>query len=275
MAGCTTDKGGVTVAERQERAPAAEPAIDAETVDNKGNWFTRAVATATPSTGEATGYKIGKPYQIAGRWFTPKADAGYDEVGAASWYGSDFHGRATANGEIFDADEITAAHPTLPLPSYVRVTNLDNDRSIVVRVNDRGPFARNRLIDVSRRTAELLGFKRNGNAKVRVQYIDKARLDGDDREFLLASYRGPDSDVWGGAVRVADSQTRRVPPKAAATLAAASSGERAEPTPGAVAFAEQIGSDRPGAGAYEAVTTPFDPGNRIGMAFEMASQAEY
>ena len=278
LAGCTTDTGGVSVAERQERAKATAETGAGESTDAEGNWLTRVVAKAVPGEGEPSGYKIGKPYQIAGRWFTPRADASYDEVGAASWYGADFHGRTTANGEIFDADALTAAHPTLPLPSYVRVTNLENDRSIVVRVNDRGPFARNRLIDVSRRTAELLGFKHNGNAKVRVQYVDKARLDGNDREFLLASYRGPDADVWGGAVQTAAAEAPAARPARAVRVAAASPAPaKASPpqAPEAVAFAETAEASGPGAGAYQAVTTPFEPGNRISMAFEMASQAEY
>ena len=93
--------------------------------------------------------RIGKPYQILGSWYEPKDDPNYDRTGMASWYGAAFHGRMTANGEIFDSAAISAAHPTLPLPSYVRVTNLENDRSIVVRVNDRGPFRHKRLIDVS------------------------------------------------------------------------------------------------------------------------------
>ncbi len=125
-------------------------------------------------------YKIGKPYKVAGTWYTPAEDPDYDEVGRASWYGSGFHGRRTANGEIFDMASLSAAHPTLPLPSYARVTNLDNGRSVVVRLNDRGPYAHNRLIDVSERTAEVLGFKQDGSADVRVQFVGLAPSDGDD-----------------------------------------------------------------------------------------------
>jgi rare lipoprotein A len=136
-------------------------------------------------------YKLGKPYQVAGRWYEPKHNPDYDRTGHASWYGSAFHGRRTANGEVFDMHALSAAHPTLPLPSYVRVTNLENDHSVLVRVNDRGPFGHGRIIDVSRRAAELLGFKQNGVAPVRVQYVDLAPLEGDDRSFLTASYRAP------------------------------------------------------------------------------------
>jgi rare lipoprotein A len=123
-----------------------------------------------------TDYKVGDPYQIAGVWYYPKEDYNHDETGIASWYGTKFHGRKTANGEIYDMNALTAAHRTLPMPSYVRVTNLENGRSLVLRVNDRGPFARSRVIDVSRRGAQLLGFQQQGTAKVRVQILaDKSR----------------------------------------------------------------------------------------------------
>lgn len=151
----------------------------------------RVVAAGQPVPKGGGRYQVGAPYRVAGKWFRPKEDPDYDAVGVASWYGSAFHGRQTANGEVFDRNALTAAHPTLPLPSYVRVTNLANNRSVVVRVNDRGPFSHRRLIDVSERTAALLDFRRAGMARVRVEYVDRARLDGDDQAFLLASYRGP------------------------------------------------------------------------------------
>ncbi|MCD7061013.1 septal ring lytic transglycosylase RlpA family protein [Pelagibacterium sp. HS1C4-1] len=132
-------------------------------------------------------YQIGKPYQVAGRWFEPREQPELDITGQASWYGPAFHGRLTANGEVFDQYHLSAAHPTLPLPSYVRVTNLANGVSTIVRVNDRGPFAHNRVIDLSRRTAEVLGFIDNGIADVRVQYVGPAPLEGDDTRFLVAS----------------------------------------------------------------------------------------
>lgn len=116
-------------------------------------------------------YKVGDPYQVAGTWYTPAEDPGYDEIGVASWYGSDFHGRRTANGDIYDMNQVTAAHPTLPMPSRVRVTNLENGRSLVLSVNDRGPFIRGRIIDISRRGAELLGYRAKGTARVRVQVL--------------------------------------------------------------------------------------------------------
>jgi rare lipoprotein A len=134
-------------------------------------------------------YQLGQPYQVAGVWYYPREDPAYNRVGKASWYGELFHGRRTANGEIYDMERLSAAHPTLPLPVYARVTNLENNRSIVVRVNDRGPYANDRVMDVSRRSAELLGFRDKGTAQVRVQYLARAPLNGDDsyeRRYLAS-----------------------------------------------------------------------------------------
>jgi rare lipoprotein A len=119
------------------------------------------------------GYKVGKPYQVKGVWYYPAEDFNYSETGIASWYGDEFGGRPTASGEIFDPNEISAAHRTLPLPSIVRVTNLENGRALVVRINDRGPFAHGRIIDLSRRASQLLGFHANGTAKVRVEILEE------------------------------------------------------------------------------------------------------
>ena len=116
-------------------------------------------------------YKVGNPYQIRGTWYYPREDYEFDETGIASWYGAKFHGRKTANGEIYDMNMLTAAHRTLPMPSYVRVTNLENGRSLVLKVNDRGPFAKGRIIDISRRGSQLLGFQKQGIARVRVQIL--------------------------------------------------------------------------------------------------------
>jgi rare lipoprotein A len=134
-------------------------------------------------------YRVGSPYVVGGRVYVPQDDPHYRAEGVASWYGSDFHGRATANGEIFDADSISAAHPTLPLPSYARVTNLSNGRSLIVRVNDRGPYAANRIIDVSKRAARLLAFTNRGTATVRVEYVGRAPMEGSDDRVLEATLR--------------------------------------------------------------------------------------
>jgi rare lipoprotein A len=121
-------------------------------------------------------YKIGKPYQVNNVWYYPRADYDYDETGIASWYGPGFHSNPTANGETYDENDLTAAHKTLPMPSLVRVTNLENGRSLVVRINDRGPFVNNRIIDLSRRGAQLLGIEQKGTAKVRVQVLKEESM---------------------------------------------------------------------------------------------------
>ncbi|MGJ0505806.1 MAG: septal ring lytic transglycosylase RlpA family protein [Methylocystis sp.] len=133
-------------------------------------------------------YMVGKPYKIAGQTYVPN-EKPYSVVGSASWYGSDFHGRRTANGEVFDRQSISAAHPTMPLPSYARVTNLKNSRSMVVRVNDRGPYHGGRVMDVSQRVAEALDFRSAGTAKIKVEWIGRANLAGDDDAMLLATLR--------------------------------------------------------------------------------------
>jgi len=134
-------------------------------------------------------YRVGKPYNVAGRTYTPEDNARYNMVGLASWYGDDFHGRYTANGEVYDMNAISAASPTLPLPCYARVTNLSNHRSIVVRVNDRGPYVGDRLIDVSVKTAKLLGFYGQGVTRVKVEYVGRAPLTGSDDQKLAETLR--------------------------------------------------------------------------------------
>jgi peptidoglycan lytic transglycosylase len=121
-------------------------------------------------------YKLGRPYKIGGRLYTPRHQPNYSKTGVASWYGKDFHGRLTANGEVYDMHGMSAAHPTLPLPSFARVTNTRTGRSVVVRINDRGPFAHNRIIDLSRRAALELGLVRSGIGKVHVRYLGPAPL---------------------------------------------------------------------------------------------------
>lgn len=136
--------------------------------------------------------KLGKRYNIAGKWYTPRHDEDYEETGMASWYGEGFHAKKTANGETYDMNALTAAHRTLPLPSLVRVTNVENGRSVVVRVNDRGPFKKGRIIDVSARVARELQFADKGVAKVHVKYVGPAPLDGNDareRASLVARAR--------------------------------------------------------------------------------------
>lgn len=196
------------------------------------------VARITPGGGYQ---KLGEPYRIAGKLYVPQRDPNYDETGVASWYGRQFHGRLTANGERFDMNSLSAAHPTMPLPAYARVTNLANGRSVIVRVNDRGPFAHNRLIDLSKKTASVLDFRDNGTARVRVQFVGDAPLHGKDEDYLLASYQGPGPAPRGG--------------QSAAVLAAYSPPPKSRP---ATAFPEAMAEDRLDRKTVES-GTPFDP----------------
>lgn len=149
----------------------------------------RVVAHGEPVPKGGGRYRVGEPYVIGDQLYVPREVSTYSAEGHASWYGHDFHGRLTANGEVYDMHGISAAHPTLPLPSYVRVTNLENRRSLVVRVNDRGPFHQGRVIDLSARAAKLLGFYDKGLARVRVEYLGRASLSGSDDTKLAESLR--------------------------------------------------------------------------------------
>ncbi len=162
-------------------------------------------------------FKLGDPYLAGGKWYVPADDPSYDRVGLASWYGDFFQGRHTANGEIYDMNALTAAHPTLPLPTYATVTNLANNRSIVVRINDRGPYHEGRIIDLSHKAAELLGFYGRGTAAVRVRYLAPAPLNGDDRyersilaqkpwaaRAVIETLPSPKSNLLAAAVTAAD-----------------------------------------------------------------------
>jgi len=160
----------------------------------------RMVASGKPVPKGGGRSVVGKKYKIAGKWYYPKDDPNYKKTGLASWYGPTFHGRKTANGEIFDRNGLTAAHTTMPLPSYAKVTNLNNGRSMIVRVNDRGPFHGNRVIDLSERVATMLDTKSAGVGKVKVEYVGRAPLHGQDEQYLMASYDGPGA-VQPGATR--------------------------------------------------------------------------
>jgi rare lipoprotein A len=187
-------------------------------------WFSRRVFAAAkagprPSPRYATGgnlpkgggrYQVGKPYQVEGRWYTPKEEPQYDVLGVASWYGEAFHRRMTSNGEWFDMDYLSAAHPTLPLPSYVKVTNLDTGRAVIVRVNDRGPFAADRIIDVSKKCAEELGFKDRGTAEVRVQYVGAAPLDDRGSHLRAINRALRHNATFAEILAAADAAVRRV-----------------------------------------------------------------
>jgi rare lipoprotein A len=171
-------------------------------------------------------YKLGKAYQIDGAWYYPKVDYDYNETGIASWYGPDFHGKSTANGEIFDQNALTAAHKTLPMPTIVRVTNLENGRSIEVRINDRGPFKNNRVIDLTRRGAQLLGFEGQGTARVRVQVMkeDSILLANKVGGAQLAYAGEPEPQAAGPKPNAAPAGTvvtQKLPPGQSAPMPAA------------------------------------------------------
>jgi len=175
---------------------------------------TRPSPPAAP--GQIGSYKVGTPYQIRGVWYHPVVDYRYNETGIASWYGPGFHGRLTANGERYDQHDLTAAHPTLPMPSLVRVTNLENGRSLKLRINDRGPFANNRIIDVSQRAAQLLGFERQGTASVRVEVLEEEsrQLAAIARGEQAPPPRQPAPEVQVAAAPVETVQREQVPPPA-------------------------------------------------------------
>jgi len=127
-----------------------------------------------PARKKPTGnFKVGNTYKVKGKRYTPSETYSFTQTGLASWYGPNFHGKPTANGETFDKYELTAAHKTLQMPSIIRVTNLENGHSIIARVNDRGPFSGKRILDLSERSAELLDFKHKGTARVKIQVLDE------------------------------------------------------------------------------------------------------
>lgn len=186
LAACSRSTTGVEKRLSAEAVPQQGGGIDPRT----GTSASPRIFTDGQSIPKGGGaYKLGTPYKVSGRWYVPREEPDYDRTGTASWYGADFHGRKTANGEIFDMGALTAAHPTLPIPSYVYVTYLETGRTVLVRVNDRGPYAHDRIIDLSRQTARVLGLEGRGVGQVRVQYAGRAPLNGDDqreRQFLAA-----------------------------------------------------------------------------------------
>lgn len=162
-------------------------------------------------------YKVGRPYRVAGRWYHPRENPNYDRTGTASWYGTAFHGRRTSNGEIYNMYALTAGHPTLPLPSYAYVTNLQNGRTVLVRINDRGPYVANRLIDLSWKTAHTLGYSEHGLARVRVRYAGRAPINGDDgaeRRHLAAQ------GWYGGGGRATQDATASISTSSVRTASA-------------------------------------------------------
>ena len=187
-----------------------------------------------PSESKAQGkFKVGSPYKIAGKIYHPRETYSFEQTGIASWYGPKFHGKKTANGETFDMYELTAAHKTLQMPSLVRVTNLENGRSIVVRINDRGPFSKGRVIDLSKRGAELLGFKNQGTARVKLQM-----LENESRQIAEAARRG--QDTRGVEVAMNERGYKPISHRAPATTRTANARQPAQVAPNAAVTPVEI-----------------------------------
>lgn len=179
LAGCATQPERVTYSHGHEHFAQAK----------YGHASPKVVADGEPVPRGGGQYLVGRPYRVAGHWYYPAENPSYSAVGMASWYGAAFHGRRTANGEVYDMKSLSAAHPTMPLPSYARVTNLSNGYSVIVRVNDRGPYSAGRVMDVSSRVADVLDMKAMGTARVKVEYVGPAPIEGSDDSQLLASLR--------------------------------------------------------------------------------------
>ncbi len=217
-------------------------------------------------------YLVGHPYTIAGHTYYPHEIDSYSAVGMASWYGDAFHGRRTANGEVYDMRALSAAHPTMPLPSYARVTNLANGYSVIVRVNDRGPYHGGRVMDVSSRVADVLDFKRAGTAKIKVEYAGRAPLEGSDDNQLLASLRTDGSPatidgVPSSAPVMVASQQPAPEPERRAGLEPPRAQERFE-----TATAPQTAAHRPPIlNPPVPLARPFDLGTIPDAAFPIAS----
>ena len=175
VSACARDEPPLTAPQQR---PVTRSSVDPKTGTSASP---RLYAADKPIPKGGGSYKVGVPYQVSGRWYYPKDDPRYDRTGVASWYGDDFHGRKTANSEIYDMMAMSAAHTTLPMPSYAWVTNLENGRTVLVRINDRGPYAHERVIDLSRAAARALGSEVRGLSQVRVRYAGPAPLNGDDR----------------------------------------------------------------------------------------------
>jgi rare lipoprotein A (peptidoglycan hydrolase) len=187
LAACSSSRGNITDASSPRPTARVQSQSSGFSPSSQG-----VSASIRPGAGHTTSsYKIGKPYRIGGVWYVPREDPNYDRTGMGSWYGADFHGRKTANGETYDMNALTAAHPTLPLPSYVDVTNVTNGKTVRVRVNDRGPYIGGRIIDMSRAAARQLGFESQGKAELRVRYAGRAPLDGRNGQAMASNTAPP------------------------------------------------------------------------------------
>jgi rare lipoprotein A (peptidoglycan hydrolase) len=251
--------------------PAPKPRLTASAKPEKAGRKPRTKAQAAQQRSNGGRVVIGRPYQVAGVWYTPAAQPEYDVVGIASWYGDQFNGRATANGERFNMNATSAAHTTLPLPSIVEVTNLDNGRSIRVRLNDRGPFKPGRIIDLSRGAAQQLGYLDKGLARVRVRYVGADRQDQTlAPQYVARSTPAPAPTPapmasFQLASAVVAQETPRPYPTSAKRVASSAGAERAATPRNSMALAYEDGmmrialmtqTRRGGSDAFDAKLTP-------------------
>jgi rare lipoprotein A len=234
----------------------------------------KVVADGDPVPRGGGSYKVGRPYSVNGRTYFPEENVSYRAEGIASWYGRDFHGRRTANGEVYDMHAISAAHPTLPMPSYARVTNLENGRSIIVRINDRGPYARNRIIDLSTGAAKALHVYGRGLARVRVEYAGRASLAGSDDTALLASLRETPPGLVPSNTPAATRMATPMPPERPFTLGErnAPARERSAPVRAAPRVAKAPVSAAP---AYSTAEREAAPAEGLGSLGLMSGRGLY
>jgi rare lipoprotein A len=229
----------------QDRVAQGSPSVDRFNQRYGVSSSPRVVEEGRPVPRGGGVYRVGRSYTVAGRRYTPyEKREGHTETGIASWYGRQFHGRLTANGEVYDMHTLSAAHRTMPMPSYARVTNLNNGHSLIVRVNDRGPFHGNRVIDLSQRASNMLDFRGRGLARVRVDYIGRAPLEGSDDRMLLATLRtdgsaAPRPSMSGSGTMIASASP------AAQPAAATQSASAPAPVPAPVQQAEAPAQEAP------------------------------
>ncbi len=233
----------------------------------------RVVAEGEPVPKGGGNYKVGSPYTVRGRTYYPSENSSYRAEGIASWYGPDFHGRKTANGEVYDMHALTAAHPTMPIPSYARVTNLENGKSIIVRVNDRGPYTRNRIVDLSIGTAKALGFYGRGLARVRVEYVGRASLHGSDDRMLMATLREGSPAPAPSLVRVAGARPLLSEPSERDAVAVTTQ-RRSSPAAPSPRTRPSVAPELANASALPAPSAP-DPTPAISPAFAPGAGSAY
>lgn len=244
--------------EPDDEPPAAQPTRDAPQAAGEGAWLEQE--------------RVGPPYEANGQWYVPTPEPGYSQTGTASWYGPQFHGQRTASGEVFDQDALTAAHPTLPIPSIVQVTNLENGREVIVRVNDRGPFVGGRLIDMSRGAADALGFQEQGQARVHVRYLGPApRRVNADGSMAPASPPSPPPAAPRPVDAAEEGPSSLLPPSASdTTLAGAPDDEPVYAAPARSYAAAASGNFFVQVGAYSDLSNAHRVRDAVGAAGPVA-----